>query len=311
MVERIHQVQIFGARCFVADCVGPELNANETLAQLVSRDSVDIFDYKALTRYVGDSSASVIVNFIGFTDVSGAQNEQNRAVLRHLNVELPRQLAILCGTYRKRFIHISSDFVFAGAQDYQGPYHEGDYADSTPNSIGKYARSKREGEREVFDANSDASVVRISYPFGHIYAKNPMKDFAIKMMVRALRGDKIFNDQQLTPTYLPDLRLAIERIIKLNERGIFHVATTPPVTPYEFTAELLKLWRVANNIQPASAEQYLNTPGVTPFPLYGGLDVSLTESRLSLKFSSWQKALKEYVPKIRAVWHKLVLPEIT
>ena len=44
----------------------------------------------------------------------------------------------------------------------------------------------------------------------------------------------LFDDQYFTPTYIPDLIKGLNKLILYKVDGIFHIATMPVTTPYEF-----------------------------------------------------------------------------
>ena len=123
-------------------------------------------------------------------------------------------------------IHISTDYVFSGAQ--QQPYEIDD--ETGPLSV--YGRTKLAGELMVLAAMPDAHVVRTAW----IYEGGSGGDFAA-IMRRSAAGDgevDVVADQVGSPTYVGDLVAALLQIADGSIREpVLHAANEGAVSRFE------------------------------------------------------------------------------
>ena len=87
----------------------------------------------------------VLINAAALTNVDYCEDHREEAM--RLNAEAPRVLAEICREKDRRFIHVSTDYVFDGEK--RQPYTETDPA----HAISVYGESKRDGELRVLEAN--------------------------------------------------------------------------------------------------------------------------------------------------------------
>ena len=98
---------------------------------------VDVKNTNSLVRLFDDARPGVVINCIGLVKQLAEADDPLSAI--PINALLPHQLARLCQVAGARFVHISTDCVFAGTR---GMYREEDLADAQD----LYGRSKHLGE---------------------------------------------------------------------------------------------------------------------------------------------------------------------
>lgn len=279
---------------------GSGLVGSETVNYLGNRDiavlcpshsELDITNEVQVERFfLKHESVKSVILLAAYTDVEKAQIDPFALITT--NVSGVANVARQARNYHKHFIYISTDFVFEGTPDNPGPYTESSRtAKPDSNKLGAYAQTKVQAEKIVksVDPKMDrTTIVRISYPFGH---NDSPKDFLNKTLAYIDNGYSLFQDQQITPTYLPDFARLIERIIERQEVGIFHVGTYPPTTPYEFGSYVATKTGRDMEVKQGSLVEYMQ--GKTPKPVYGGLDTQKTREKLNIEFHSWQEAIDE------------------
>lgn len=101
------------------------------------RSGVDANNVDSLIRAVADTSPSVVINCIGLVKQLAEANDPLLAI--PINALLPHRLARISQESGARFIHVSTDCVFAGTR---GNYRESD----VPDAQDLYGRSKCMGE---------------------------------------------------------------------------------------------------------------------------------------------------------------------
>lgn len=253
-----------------------------------SSRELDITNREGVERFASITSSTVILLSSAYTDVEAIQKDPSLAL--KINVEGTKNVAEACKKHGKKLIYISSDFVFSGTEDNKGPYKDSDSSEPEDSKlIGEYARTKLMGENIVKNSGCKFSIVRIAYPFGN--SKNE-KDFAKKTLKLVQSGYALFSDQQFTPTYIPDLAKAIERITNEDLTGIFHVVCTPVTTPLEFGKYLVEKMGFEIEVKAGSLKEFM--VGRTPKPLFGGLIPSQ-----GFEVKNWKDAVEEFSQKIK------------
>ena len=95
----------------------------------VDVDTLDITDGAAVKEFLTDNSPDIVINCAAMTDVNGCEMKQNVAF--KVNAKGVMNLAKECKKIKAKFVHISTDYVFAG--DGTVPYCEWDTVN--PQSI--------------------------------------------------------------------------------------------------------------------------------------------------------------------------------
>jgi dTDP-4-dehydrorhamnose reductase len=236
---------------------------------------IDLADTRGVEEAVRRSDAEGVVNFAAVTDVDAVERErpaspegaQGHALL--VNAAAPEAMARATRETGKFLISLSTDFVFDGLD---GPYSENAEPTRFSPKLSWYGWTKGEGERRVRTVDPTATVVRIAYPYRTSYAGK--LDFARKV-VDGLRRHVLppyFSDQQITPTWVPDVSRVLEYLIEARETGNFHVASPMVTTPFEFASEILsRLGDPSAKLTEGSMTEFLEQEGVTPRPQKGGL----------------------------------------
>lgn len=175
-------------------------------ADVVGRAGAEVRGYGSAELDITDPSSiaaavtpgSVVVNCAAHTAVDAAESEEDRAAL--LNEIGPRLLAERCAEVGARLLHVSTDYVFAGAAS--TPYEPTDATGPTT----AYGRTKLAGERAVLAALPTATVVRTAWVY-----TGTGSDFVATMLRLEREHDTldVVDDQVGSPTYSADLADAL------------------------------------------------------------------------------------------------------
>jgi len=103
--------------CGAAGQLGRELqqcapDGIEVIAR--SRSALDITDANAVEAILADHTVRAVINAAAYTAVDKA--ETDAAAAQAINAHAPRLLADACAARGLRILHVSTDFVFDGAQ---------------------------------------------------------------------------------------------------------------------------------------------------------------------------------------------------
>jgi dTDP-4-dehydrorhamnose reductase len=236
-----------------------------------SHAELDVLDAHALEAFISATPAESVINLAAWADVDGAEAERDNQSGRvyALNTAFPEQLAGLCRRRGKHLVHISTDYVFDGANS-DRPYTEEDQ----PDPLSWYARTKFEGERAVLQSGASACVARIEMPFTG--RDHPKRDFARLCAARLREGQIIRGvvDQRITPVFLDDALTALSLLLDARHTGIMHVAASNWTTPYQFAYSIADRLRLDSEL--VESEPFAQFAPTRPArrPQHPWLDVS-------------------------------------
>ena len=232
---------------------------------------LDVLDQQALAAFLEHTPASVVVNLAAWADVDAAEaeREDTDGPVYRLNVTYPAQLAKLCRQLDKHLVHISTDYVFDGANGHR-PYTEQDAA----HPLCWYAQTKFDGEHAVLQSGANVCIARIEMPFTG--RSHPKRDLARTISARLREGQPIqgVSDQRITPLLLQDAASALRRLVESRYSGIMHVAASDWTTPFAFACSIAQRLDLPRElIQPVTFDSFASTRPARR-PRHSWLDVS-------------------------------------
>ncbi len=264
----------------------------ESLDYFATDIEVDITNLYALKSYYRDKQYKYIINCAGYTDVDGAETEQDKAFF--VNAQAVKNLASAAKDKNAVLIHVSTDHVFDGNK--KEPYLEEDKV----NPLSIYAKSKLRGEEYIQDVLDKFFIIRTAW----LYGKNG-KNFVDTMLRLFQEKDEIevVNDQYGSPTYTLDLAAAIIKIIKSNLPlyGIYHFTNEGYVNWHEFSGKIYDLAKsigLCNKeiiIQPITTEEY---PRPAARPQFLLLSKEKIKKIFDINPRPWQEALEEFIKNL-------------
>jgi dTDP-4-dehydrorhamnose reductase len=158
----------------------------------------------------------------------------NPSLCKANNIEATQHLleaATKVGT--QHFVYLSTDFIFGEG----GPHAE----DDVPAPLNLYGASKLEAEQMVVASKIRNTVIRPVFMYGPVW-ENLRPSFIQWVAGKLLNGEpiKVVTDQARTPTYIGDLCWGIQKIIKDQVPGTFHLAGKDIVSPYDMAVAVAK-----------------------------------------------------------------------
>jgi len=262
---------------------------------------IDLTKKETFENIIKEEKPDVILHFAAYTDVSQAESQKDdkTGTCWQINVEGTKNLVSLAKNVGAHLIHISTDYVFPESEENPGPHKESDTPEADSSKVTWYGFTKAEAERVVNNLlGKERTVLRLVYP---VRAKYPAKlDYLRKPLALFDQGKlyPLFNDQQVTITFIDEACLALEKIIDGKIYGVFHASTPDLSTPYELVSYLIEKARgVKDVIKSSSLDEFLESSGNSPvrYQKYGGLKVEETQKSLGIKFSPWRKVIDSLV----------------
>lgn len=246
----------------------------------VTKEELSVIDEKAINEYFSEHQIDYCVNCAAYTAVDKA--EKDMGVSYSVNAVAVGYLAAACKRQQVKFIHISTDYVFAG--NAAKPYKETDETDP----LNYYGYTKLQGEKKVFAANEQSVIIRTSWVYSS-FGKN-----FVKTMIRLMNEKQsigVVADQFGCPTYAADLAMAIMQIISAQNfvPGIYHYCNKGIISWHDFAVEIKHLVHSNCTVNPITTDEY---PTPAKRPHYSAFDTSKIEQTFHLHIPMWQDSLR-------------------
>lgn len=251
--------------------------------------SLDITDAAAVEVALTEIRPDVVVHCAAWTAVDAAEDEENQAKVRAINVGGTANIARVCKSIGAKMMYISTDYVFNG----QGtePW-QADCTDYAPLNV--YGQTKLDGENAVRQTLEKYFIVRIAWVFG---ANG--KNFIKTMLNVGKKFDtvRVVNDQIGTPTYTLDLARLLVDMAETEKYGCYHATNEGGyISWYDFTCEIFRQADYETKVVPVTTAEYGLSKAARPFN--SRLDKSKLVEAGFAPLPTWQDALARYLKEI-------------
>lgn len=240
---------------------------------------LDITDRRAVMRAVGEAAPDVVFHLAAWTDVDGAEENEEQALL--VNGEGTRNVAIAARDAGAALVAVSTDYVFPGTG---GPYAEDDATDP----IQAYGRTKLAGERLAeLEYPEGTRIGRTAWLYG-AHGRN-FVDTMIGLGSDPARDHvDVVADQVGCPTWTRDLCPALVALAD-QPPGIYHVAGGGSTTWADFAREAYRLAGVECEVRDTTTEAFARP---APRPAVSVLEVTHEGAP---RLRAWEDALADYI----------------
>lgn len=253
---------------------------------------MDITDMEAVRSAVSEHKVQAIVNCAAYTNVDGAESDQELAEL--LNAVAPENLALAMKEVGGLLVHISTDYVFGG-DPYNTPCTE--ELNGTPTGV--YGLTKLHGEEFVQRTGCNHIIIRTAWlysEFGKNFCKTMLNLTATKPALN------VVFDQVGTPTYALDLAKAICVVLEdfnaenvhlpdnYSKTGIYHFSNEGVCSWYDFTKMIASIsGQTECNVQPCHSNEF---PSPVKRPSYSVLDKTKIKKTFGVEIPYWVDSLR-------------------
>lgn len=266
-----------------------ELLSEYEFENISRQTGVDITNYNQINNAIGSSEAKIVVHFAAYTDVKRAESEKDmkeKSEAWRVNVIGTENIAESCYKNKKKLIYISTDLVFDGENIPKGGYREED----KENPLSWYAKTKYEGEKRVKNNLNEWIIIRIAYP----YRSNFTKIDFVRLFIQKLTNKEtltVLTDRIITPTFIDDIAIAVNKLIEQNLKGIFHVVGSDSLSIYDCAKTIVEVFGLDNSlIKSTTRAEFL--PGRAPEPFDSSLNNGKIRS-LGVKMSGFKEGLRK------------------
>ena len=247
---------------------------------------LDITNLDDIRKIVKSEGVNVIVNCAAYTNVDGAETNQELSEL--LNAQAPKKLAVAMKEVGGLLVHISTDYVF-GKEPYNTPCRE----DQKGTPTGVYGLTKLHGEQNIMASGCKYVIIRTAWLYSE-FGKNFVRTM---LNLTATRPElKVVFDQVGTPTYASDLASAIVEISKDVKTGIYHYSNEGVCSWFDFAKMIAQ---IAGNteceIAPCHSEEF---PSPVKRPSFSVLDKTKIKDTFGLTVPYWTDSLKKCISNL-------------
>lgn len=251
--------------------------------------SLDLTDAEAVQNTLSEIAPDAVIHCAAWTAVDAAEDEENRALVRAVNVDGTAAIAKACRALDAKMIYISTDYVFDGKGE--KPW-EPDCKDYAPLSV--YGQTKLEGELAVAGTLDRYFIVRIAWVFG-ANGKNFIK--TMLNVGRKYDTVRVVNDQIGTPTYTFDLARLLVDMIESEKYGYYHATNEGGfISWYDFTKEIYRQAGLSTTVLPVTTAEYGQTKAQRPEN--SRLDKRKLVEKGFAPLPDWKDALARYLVEI-------------
>lgn len=262
--------------------VATELQLQADVVAL-GRDSADLSDPAACAAVIAASDCDVVINAAAYTAVDRAEEEE--ALAHVINGHAPTAMAQACAARGIPFVHISTDYVFAGTGT--DPWRVSDPV--APQNA--YGRTKLAGEEGVRAAGGQHAILRTSWVFsahGNNFVKTMLR------LSETRDALSVVADQIGGPTPAADIATALlsmarQMVLDPNKSGTHHFGGTPAVSWADFATEIFTQSGRTVTVSGIPTADY---PTPASRPLNSRMDSTTLETDFDIAQPDWKAGLR-------------------
>lgn len=225
-----------------------------------SRQECNFLRPEAMCRFLENLPVRTIINCVGFTNVDGAEKEQDAALA--INAHAAGVLAEHCHKRDILLVHYSTDYIFDG----QSLFGYRETAEANPCNF--YGRTKLLGEKLIVDAGCIHLIIRTSWLYSH-ECHNFVRTIAKK--IRAGDPLTVVDDQVGRPTHVDSLAELSLRLCTNGHTGTFNVTDSGICSWFEFALEIRRQLGAETEVSACSSSNFKTA---AERPAFSVLDLS-------------------------------------
>ena len=280
------RIAVVGAAGMLGGALVRLLAAAERPYLALTRRELDLSRLDTIEPALRQGDAGAVINASAYSDVNGAERDDQRELAFRINRDVPGRLAAACRELGIPLLHVSTDFVFDGRAE--RPYRE----DDPTRAVQAYGQSKLEGEWAVQELLPRALIARTSTLYGPGERERPHYVDAILRQAREKSRIEVVEKPVSSPTYAPDLAQWLVALHDLGAEGLVHTVNQGWCSRYELAAAAVEEAGYADRVEVAIRPA---PPATLERPEFSPLDTSRRAGLLGHPPRPWREALAEYV----------------
>ena len=251
----------------------------ETRNILLDLDSKDL-----LTQSFEKLQPQLVIHAAGLTSVE--ECEANPVLAKYMNVDLTKNLTMVCTNLNIPMVYISTDHLFSGNESLANE-------DCPLSPVNVYAKTKAEAETYVQKTYPEALIIRTNfYAWGTSY-RNSFSDMVINNL-RAGKKISLFKDIYFTPIFVEPFVYSVHELVQKKARGIFNVVGDDRISKYDFGLRLAKEFNLDNDL--IDEVKIIDKPFLVKRPH----DMSLSNKKVSNYLGRKMGGLDQHILELKA-----------
>jgi len=255
---------------------------------------MDILNESQVKEVIEKYNPDSIIHTAAMTNVDTA--EADKELCHQLNVDAVQTLISLCEEKNIQLIHLSTDFVFDGAD---GPYKEEDAV----NPLSYYGESKVLAEELLKNSKANWAILRTILVYG---ITNDMSRSNIVLWAKGALEKaspiNVVNDQWRMPTLAEDLAEACILAVEKNAKGIYNVSGKDYMSIADLVRKVADYWGLDQSIITEISSESLNQTAKRPVRTGFVLDKTIND--LGYAPHSFEEGLKIVDAQMKKVQSK-------
>jgi dTDP-4-dehydrorhamnose reductase len=224
---------------------------------------MNIVDPRNVREVIERYRPDAIIHTAALTNVDTCEDQKELAY--QLNVESVKILISICEEYDIQLVHLSTDFVFDGAN---GPYTE----EAAVSPLSYYGQTKVEAEEAIKASKCRWAILRTILVYGIV------SDMSRSNIVLWAKGAlekgapiNVVNDQWRMPTLAEDLADCCLLAVEENAQGIYNASGKDMMSVCELVERVADYWKLdkslIHEVSAATLNQTAKRPVRTGFVL--------------------------------------------
>ena len=247
-------------------------------------EQLDITDQEAVFASIREAEPDMVFLPSALTGVDYCETHPQEAWA--VNAEGTFNVATACKAAKARLLYVSTDYVFNGEKGER--YYEFD----TPDPPSVYAQTKLEGERITLDADNHNCVARVAvlYGWNRVSDKTNFVTWALTNL-RQGKEVRLFGDQRVSPTYVPNLAKVLITMAEGNAMGIYHTAGPDCISRYDMGLLIADTFGLDRSLCRKIRTEDLTLPAKRG--LTSCLDIQKVEAEFNTRMVSFSDGLRD------------------
>jgi dTDP-4-dehydrorhamnose reductase len=281
------KISVIGASGQLGNDVVAAFSAQGDTVSALTHQDVEVTNLDSVSRALREARPDVIVNTSAMHHVENCERDPQNALA--VNAIGPRNLALAAEELGATLVHLSTDYVFDGAQ--RSPYVEED----APHPLNVYGISKLAGEHFVRRTARKHFVVRTSALYGRspCRAKGGLNFIELMLKLSKERDElRVVDNEFVSPTATQELARQICVLSRSDSYGLYHATAEGSCSWYEFAREIFAITGNPVRLSVAQANEF---PLKVARPQYSVLENRALKNRGLNVFQTWQEGLENYL----------------
>lgn len=251
---------------------------------------LDITNGDVVDEVVRKVNPDAIIHCAAWTNVDGAEDENNKSLVKKINVDGTNNLVKAAKEIGCKFVYISTDYVFNGEGTRPWQPDDKNYA-----PLNYYGETKLKGEQVVSSQLDKFFIIRIAWVFG-LNGKNFIKTM-LSLADKGYKELKVVDDQIGTPTYTYDLARLLVDMIQTDKYGYYHATNEGGYISWaDFAEEIFKQANKDIIVKRVTTAEY--GASIAKRPYNSRLDKSKLIENGFEPLPDWKDALRRYLKEI-------------